>query len=124
MAFIDNILHKPSFGWKNAIGKLVVPSKTLLCSEVFLRNNIFQSKKNWISVANSVMDLSLIPFLSLFLFYSFSWWIVVAIVIYSMMVAGTQGTIWFHRYCTQKSYSFLNNMEKLILKNIFLQSRW
>ena len=46
MAFIDNILQKPSYGWQDANGELVVPTTRQLFKEAFSRVNIFKSKKN------------------------------------------------------------------------------
>src|SRR6478609_3429580 len=94
-SFIDNLLYKPSYGWKDANGILIVPTKKQLWSEAFSRINIFKSKKNWISFISFLALISMLPFFYLFLFKFFSWYLVIAIVIYSMMIMGTHGTIWF-----------------------------
>ncbi len=67
MAFIDEVLETPSYGWKNEHGELIVPTRKQLLREFFSRINIFKSKKNWISTAGVVMALSVLPFyISLF----------------------------------------------------------
>jgi sn-1 stearoyl-lipid 9-desaturase len=122
MAFIDDLLHKPSYGWKDENGNLIVPSSKQLWSEAFSRMNIFKTKKNWISLASGFMALCLVPFLFFFLFHFFSWWLVAVIVVYSMMIMGTHGTIWFHRYCTHKSYTFSNPVWRFITQNLVVKT--
>ncbi|HEY6955910.1 MAG TPA: acyl-CoA desaturase, partial [Flavisolibacter sp.] len=122
MAFIDILLQKPSYGWNDKKGNLVIPTRKQLWSETFSRINIFRSKKNWISTASFLMALCLFPFLFFFLFYYFSWWLVAAIVVYSMMIMGTHGTIWYHRYCTHKSYTFSHPFWRFVTKNLVVKT--
>src|SRR3712207_4358331 len=96
-SFIDTLLQTPSYGWKDANGNLVVPTNKQLWKEAFSRINIFRTRKNWISFFSCAMVACMLPFLFLFLFKYFSWYLVIAIVVYSMPVMGTHGTIWFHR---------------------------
>jgi stearoyl-CoA desaturase (delta-9 desaturase) len=117
-SFIDNLLHKPSYGWKQEDGSLVVPTTGQLWKETFSRINIFKTKKNWISFASVFMIAAMMPFFGLFLFKYFSWMLVIAIVIYSMVIMGTHGTIWFHRYCTHKSYTFSHPIWRFITQNL------
>lgn len=122
MSFIDRVLHKPSYGWKNESGNLSVPSTKQLWLEAFSRMNIFKSRKNWISAASALMALCLVPFLYFFLVHHFSWWLVGAIVVYSMMIMGTHGTIWFHRYCTHKSYTFSHPVWRFITQKLVIKT--
>jgi sn-1 stearoyl-lipid 9-desaturase len=122
MAFIDNLLQTPSYGWKDENGNLIVPSTKQLWSEAFSRINIFKTKKNWISLISWLMVSCMLPFFFLFLFQHFSWWLVAAIVVYSMVIMGTHGTIWFHRYCTHKSYKFSHPIWKFITQNLVIKT--
>lgn len=122
MPFIDDILQRPSYGWKDENGNLIVPSVKQLWTEAFSRINIFKTKRNWISLASCLMALCLLPFLGIFLFQYFSWWLLGAIVVYSMMVMGTHGTIWFHRYCTHKSYTFSHPIWRFITQNLVIKT--
>src|ERR1700750_1496273 len=108
--FIDNLLQPPSYGWKNENGSLVIPTRKQLWREVLLRINVFKSKKNWISLVTVLMMVGMMPFFFLFLFKYFSWLLVIAVVVYSMVIMGTHGTIWLHRYCTHKSYTFSHSL--------------
>src|SRR5687768_1265781 len=105
-AFIDNLLHEPSYGWKDEKGELIVPTTKQLWSEAFSRMNVFSDRKNWITMTSCLMVFMMLPLFFLFLFQYFDWKLVIAIVVYSMVIMGTHGTIWFHRYCTHKSYQF------------------
>src|SRR5579863_3807880 len=95
-SFIDNLLYQPSYGWKDKNDALVIPTKRQLWSETFSRINIFQSRKNWISFVSFLMLAGLVPFFLLFLFKYFSWYLLIAVIVYSMVIMGTHGTIWFH----------------------------
>jgi len=122
MAFIDNLLQKPSYGWKDEKGNLVIPTTKQLWSEAFSRINIFKTKKNWISFISFFMVTCMLPFFFLFLFVHFSWWLVAAIVVYSMVIMGTHGTIWFHRYCTHRSYKFSHPLWRFITQNLVIKT--
>ena len=120
--FIDNLLQVPSYGWKDDKGNLIVPTTKQLWSEAFSRINIFKTKKNWISLISWLMAVCMLPFFFLFLFNHFSWALVAAIVIYSMVIMGTHGTIWFHRFCTHKSYKFSHPIWRFITQNLVIKT--
>ncbi|HUC81352.1 MAG TPA: fatty acid desaturase [Flavisolibacter sp.] len=122
MAFIDEVLQRPSYGWTNANGELVKPSSRQLWKEAFGRMNIFRSLKNWISFASLMMVISFLPFLYFFLFHYFTIQLAVALVVYAMIVMGTHGTIWFHRYGTHKSYQFSHPIWRVITQNLVIKT--
>ncbi|KAA9325643.1 fatty acid desaturase [Adhaeribacter soli] len=122
MAFIDEILQEPAYGWKNAEGKLVTPSIKQLYSEAFSRINIFKDKRNWISLISWVMAVCMLPFVFVFLFHYFSFWLLGAAVLYSMVIMSTHGTIWFHRYCTHKAFTFSHPVWRFITQNLVLRT--
>jgi len=66
MAFIDNVLQVPSYGWADQQGKLVKPTVGRLYREAFSRINIFKTKKNWIPFINWFMAITMLPFLYFF----------------------------------------------------------
>lgn len=122
MAFIDNLLHEPSYGWKDENGHLVRPSSKQLWREALLRINIFQSRKNWISLSSVALGLCLLPFLYLFIFEYFSFKLLIAFLVYSMIVLGTHGTIWFHRYCTHKAFHFSHPLWRMLTQNLVIKT--
>lgn len=122
MAFIDYILQTPSYGWTNEKGELAVPTTRQLWGEAFSRINIFKTRKNWISLISWLMAFCMLPFLIAFLVYHFSWILVGVIIIYSLVVMGTHGTIWFHRFCTHKSYKFSHPVWRFITQNLVVKT--
>ena len=120
--FIDDLLYAPSYGWKDKDGILVTPSTRQLWFEAFSRMNVFKSRRNWISFVSILMLTAMLPFFILFLFKYFSWYLVIAIVIYSMIIMGTHGTIWLHRYCTHKSYGFSHPIWRIVTQNLVIKT--
>jgi len=122
MSFIDRVLQVPSYGWQSESGELVVPTIKELFKEAFSRINIFRSRRNWISLISWVMIVCFLPFLFSFLIYFFSWKLFAVIVLYSMVIMGTHGTIWFHRFCTHKSYKFSHPIWRVITQNLVIKT--
>jgi len=122
MAFIDKILQEPSYGWADENGELVKPSVKRLYQEAFRNTNIFRSKKNWITFVTWMMAVCLLPFLYLFIFKYFSLPLLAAFVLYTMIIMGTHGTIWFHRYCTHKAYTFSHPVFRFITQNLVIKT--
>jgi stearoyl-CoA desaturase (delta-9 desaturase) len=52
----------------------------------------------------------------------FSLWLLLAVVIYSMVVMGTHGTIWFHRYSTHKSFKFSHPFWRILTQNLVIKT--
>jgi fatty-acid desaturase len=122
MAFIDYVLQKPSYGWADEKGELVVPTVKQLYKEAFSRVNIFKSRKNWISLVGWIMIVCMLPFFYLFIFQFFSWWLIIAVVLYSMIIMATHGTIWFHRYCTHKAYKFSHPVWRFLTQHLVIKT--
>ena len=122
MAFIDDVLMKPSYGWQNADGTLSVPSSKQLWKEAFSRMNIFRTRKNWISFASVAMMVFFLPFLYFFLFHYFSWKLLAVFLVYAMIIMGTHGTIWFHRYGTHKAYRFSHPFWRFLTQNLVIKT--
>jgi len=122
MAFIDKVLQKPSYGWANKHGELVVPSTRELYREAFGRINIFATRKNWISAISWVMATCLAPFAFLAFFKFFTIQLFLIAFLYSIVIMSTHGTIWFHRYSTHKAYTFSHPVWKFITQNLVLRT--
>lgn len=121
-AFIDSILYAPSYGWQDMNGDVVVPTKAQLWKEAFSRMNIFATKKNWISLFSMLIALCIFPLLYLFIFEYFSWYLIIPVVLYSMPIMGTHGTIWYHRYGTHKSYTFSHPIWRFMTQNLVIKT--
>jgi len=121
MAFLENVLEPPKYGWKDECGGLSKPTKKQILTEFFSRLNVFKNKKNWMSFMSWFMILCLTPFLFLFIFKYFSIKLLIVAFIYSMIIMGTHGTIWLHRYCTHGAYTFKNNFWRFFTQNLTLK---
>ena len=122
MAFIDNVLQEPSYGWQDDKGELIVPTISQLFGEAFNRVNIFKSKKNWISFISWFMVLCMLPFFVLFIFKYFTFPLLLVFLLYTMIIMSTHGTIWFHRFCTHNSYTFRNKFWRFFTQNLVIRT--
>jgi stearoyl-CoA desaturase (delta-9 desaturase) len=122
VAYIDNVLQTPSYGWKNAKGELVIPTVKQLFSEALSRINIFKSRKNWISFISWLMFACMLPFFFTFMLYYFSWKLLLVFIVYSMIIISTHATMWFHRYCTHKAYTFSHPLWRFIVQNLAIKT--
>ena len=95
MAFIDDVLQTPSYGWKDEKGDLIVPTVKQLFSEAFSRINIFKTKKNWISLTSWLMAACMFPFFLVFLFKYISLPLVGAFLLYTFIIMSTQAKYGF-----------------------------
>ncbi len=115
---IEYILRKPSYGWVDHEGSLVIPSTSQMIGEFFSRLNIFRTKKNWLAFFGWTKTLLLIACLFVFLLHYFNFLLLGIAFIYSMVIMGTHGTIWYHRYCTHRAYTFSNSFWRFITRNL------
>lgn len=118
MTFLQHVLEPPSYGFKKADGSLYVPSKKEIFSEFFSRTNIFKTPKNWLSFVSWSATLSLIIPFAIFLIYFFSWKLMIFGLAYSMIVMGTHGTIYLHRYSTHRAFKFTNSVYLFFARNL------
>ena len=118
MPFLDHVLQPPSYGWKDDKGNLIKPTAGQIFKEFFLRLNVFADRRNWLPFFSWFKVLCLVPFFFIFLFYFFSVWTLVAAFVYSMIIMGTHGTIWHHRYCTHGAYKFRNKFWRFFTQNL------
>jgi stearoyl-CoA desaturase (delta-9 desaturase) len=92
-----------------------------LWREFFSRLNVVRSRKNWLVLWSWVTTLSLLAPLVLFATRYFSWPLLALGFVYSMVVLGTHGTIWLHRYSTHRAYKFSNSLARFICRNLVLK---
>jgi stearoyl-CoA desaturase (delta-9 desaturase) len=120
MAFLDDVLQPPSYGWRDASGNFSKPTGSTILKEFFSRLNIFNDRKNWLPFFSWLKVLLLLPFLVLFITKYFSLGLLAAGFVYSMILMGTHGTIWYHRYCTHGAYTFRNAGWKFFTRHLVL----
>jgi sn-1 stearoyl-lipid 9-desaturase len=117
VAFLDNILQKPSYGYVDHEGNLVKPGIGELFKEFFASINPTTRRQRWISFWNWFTTLVLtIPFFVFFIFF-FDWKLMFLGLVYSMVVLGTFGTVWYHRYSTHRAFKFRNGIWRFFVRN-------
>lgn len=122
MAFIDNVLQRPFYGWENSAGELIIPTNKQLLKETLSRINIFRDRRNWSSFFSVMLIALMTPFLYMFLFHYFTWPMAIVFFLYAMIVMGTHGTVWYHRYCTHKAYQFSHPVWRFITQNMVIRT--
>jgi len=121
MPFIDSVLEPPSYGWKDEAGNLSKPCPSVIFKEFFSRLNVFKNKKKWLSFTSWMMVAALGVFLLFFIFKYFSFTLLAIAFVYSMVIMGSHGTVWYHRYCTHRAFKFRNNFWRFVTQNITLK---
>jgi stearoyl-CoA desaturase (delta-9 desaturase) len=91
--------------------------KRELFKEFLFRINLFRDKKNWVQAACWFYTLAFAIPLYIFLVYYFSWSLFFAGFVYSMIVLGTHGTIYYHRYSTHRAYQFTHPFWRFLVRN-------
>jgi len=120
MNFLDRVLDPPSYGFLKD-GKLYVPTQAELWREFFTRLNIFKSRKNWLAAFSWFSALVFAPFLIIFLFHYFSWKLLIIGFIYSMVLLGTHGTVYLHRYGTHHAFTFSNKVWLFFVRHLVIK---
>jgi fatty-acid desaturase len=115
---MDYVLRVPSYGWMDLQGRLIVPGTRQVMKEFWFRLNIFRTKKNWVAFFNWMEVFLLISCLFVFSIRYFSFPLLGIAFVYGMVVMGTHGTIWYHRYCTHGAYTFRNTFWRLVTRNL------
>lgn len=121
MTFLKRVLDAPSYGFERE-GKFYVPSHQELWSEFFSRLNLFASKKNWLPVFSWATSLVLALPLALFFSRHFSWALAALAFVYSMVILGSHGTFWFHRYSTHRAFKFRNAFFRTLCRNLVIRT--
>lgn len=119
---MDRILQVPLYGWTLPNGEFSKPSVRVLYAAAFRNINIFRSRKNWITLISWLMVCCMAPFFYLFIVRYFSLPLLGCFLLYAMIIMSTHGTIWFHRYCTHKAYTFRNPFWRILTQNLVLKT--
>ncbi len=121
MSYIDSILQPPSYGWQDAQGELIKPTKRQLLLELLSRVNVFKTKKNWSAMVGWFWVACLVPIFVIFLTYYITWPLAAACLFYGMMIMSTHGTIWYHRYSTHRAFKFKNSFWRFVTQNLVVK---
>jgi len=121
MASLAQILEPPSYGYAAPDGSLIVPTTKQLFKEFFSRINLFKDRKNWLAFYSwFTASLFAIPFF-FFVKDFLTWKLFLVGFVYSMIILGTHGTIYYHRYSTHRAYQFSHPFWRFITKNLVIK---
>jgi sn-1 stearoyl-lipid 9-desaturase len=118
--FLKRALEEPSYGWERD-GELYVPSTGEIRREWLSRMNLLRSRKAWLSATIWAFTLALFPFGVVFLVKYFSWKLMLAGFLYSMVWIGVQGTVYLHRFGTHHAFTFKNRYYRFVVRNLSLK---
>jgi len=121
MAFFDKVLRRPAYGWKTDDGELAVPTSAELFGEFLSRINVFRTRKNWLPFSLWIFTGGLAPFFLAFVFYHFSWPLVAIGFVYSMVLMGSYGTVWLHRFGTHGAFRFKSKLWRFVTRNLVIR---
>ena len=68
------------------------------------------------------MILCMMPFAYFFITKYFSFPLLILMMVYALIIMGTHGTIWFHRYCTHRAYKFSHPFWRFITQNLVIKT--
>ncbi len=120
MSFLERVLDPPAYGFSRD-GKLYVPTTGELLREFLRRMNITASRKNWLPLFGWTASLSFAVPLYVFLTSYASPWLMLAGFVYSMVLMGSHGTFWLHRYCTHRAFKFSAPWVRMIARNLVIK---
>jgi sn-1 stearoyl-lipid 9-desaturase len=120
LPFLKRVLEEPTYGWARN-GELYSPRGAEIWREWSKRMNLLSSRKAWLSVTVWGFTLAFLPFGIVFLTQYFSWKLMLAGFLYSMVWLGTHGTVYLHRYGTHHAFTFRNGVYRFVCKNLALK---
>jgi stearoyl-CoA desaturase (delta-9 desaturase) len=120
MSFLDRVLHEPSYGFRRN-GVFYAPSSREIWSEFFRVLDPRRNKRNWLALFTWSCHVALALPLFFFARDHFSWPLLALGFVYSMIVLGSHGTIWLHRYATHRSYRFRNGFFRALCRNLVIK---
>jgi stearoyl-CoA desaturase (delta-9 desaturase) len=119
-SFLRRVLEEPAYGWSRD-GVLCRPTTAELLREWRTRMNLWADRKAWLSVSGWFWTCALIPFGVVFLTRYFSWPLMLAGFLYSMVGIGTHGTVWLHRFSTHRAFAFRNAAYRFVCRNLAIK---
>ncbi len=114
---LGNFLERPTYPFVSN-GSFYRPSHREIFNEFFKRLNVFANIKNWLPAWGWFMACVYAVFFFVFLFKFFTWPLFFIGMLYSMVVLGSHGTLYLHRYATHRAYKFSNSAACFIVRNL------
>jgi stearoyl-CoA desaturase (delta-9 desaturase) len=121
MCFLQTVLQPPKYGFQNAQGEFEKPSSRQIWGEFLSRLNVFKDRRNWLTAWSWFATCTFVfPFVLFFANY-FSFKLFAIGFVYSMVLMGTHGTVYLHRYGTHRAFKFSNSFFLQIARNLVIK---
>lgn len=120
MSFLDKALEPPSYGFLRE-GVFYKPSYPEMFREFGNRINVFADRRNWLNLFGWASTLSMLPFFILFWVQYFTLPNLLIGFVYSMVLMGTHGTIYYHRYGTHRAYQYAHPFWLFLVRNMVVK---
>lgn len=120
MRLLNRVLDPPRYGFEKD-GKFYRPSTSEILREFFWRLNLMRTRKNWLCVFGWVTTLSFALPLALFITQYFTLKLFALGFVYSMVILGSHGTFWLHRYSTHRAFKIPGKIPRLICRNLVIK---
>ncbi|MBC7386392.1 MAG: fatty acid desaturase [Cryobacterium sp.] len=118
-SLLGRALAPPSYGYSRN-GELYVPSHREIWREFETRMNPLHAE-NWLPVTSWFFTLALtIPFFYFFIAH-FNFATLCIGLFYSMVLMGTHGTVYLHRFSTHRAYAFRNSFTRFFVRNLTIK---
>jgi fatty-acid desaturase len=121
MKLSDYLLMEPRYKWADENGNFIKPTLGQIFSEYFYRINIFRDKRNWFPLYAWLLVLLLMPAFLLLITKYLSIGNALIAFIYGMVIMGSHGTMWYHRYSTHSAFTFKNKFWKFISQHLVIK---
>lgn len=119
-SFLAKVLDPPSYGYARN-GELYVPTTREILREFGSHLNPFGYRKDWLAILGWTFTCALVIPFFYFLFFQFSFPLLFIGLVYSMVVLGTHGTIYLHRYSTHRAFTFRNSFYRFFVRNLTIK---
>ncbi|MBU6152934.1 MAG: fatty acid desaturase [Bdellovibrionales bacterium] len=121
MCLLQTVLERPHYGFADANGGFTRPTHAQIWREFFSRLNLFRDRRNWLVSLSWFAAVCFVPFFVTFFLKYFSWKLFFAGFVYSMVLMGTHGTIYLHRYGTHRAFKFKNRFWLFLARNLVIK---
>lgn len=118
--FLKQILEPPQYAFDKD-GVLYRPTHKELWQTFFTRLNPSRSRGHWLSLFSwIVVAILVVPFILFFTSF-FSWPLFACAFVYSMVLMGSHGTLYLHRYGTHRAYRFKSKWALFVVRNLVIK---
>jgi stearoyl-CoA desaturase (delta-9 desaturase) len=118
--FLARCLEAPAYGFERD-GDFYAPRRSEILREFLARLNLARTRKAWLPVLAWAMVALLGAALVLFVALEWSWPLAALGLAYAMVVLGTHGTIYLHRYSTHRAFRFRNRFWMFLVRNLTIK---